>query len=659
MIGNRERPDAVLKSAQTATREKRWEEAERHWRAYRHLAPGDIRGLSGLASVLIGQERWDEAREIGEEFARAFPSHAGGPSILGRVASLTGQWHEAERQWRDALTRNNGDPIALAGQVRALIRLGRLEDAIVSLETLKKAGLKIAASHLLSAELAAARGDLRSAVELSRQAATLFPASRDALRDLGQYLLRSGRLAEAERAAEQLSTFEPYAGVILRGQILAARDPGADHTDFWLAAHSRHPESAELTRRVLHAALGAGREPDALWALDYLLTHHNPRLSDANYVIGIINLLGAGKPAIRRALRGYLKRLRRRPEYPLALIRLSRQLFSNFCSRRARPASGHRAVDTWSRALLNRCSLPDGPRQLLERALALQENLRRQKQIAFLDTDVSADEARAFIATVREKLARKEAFSFVRLGDGEANCLPYEAELRSYASADADKREEIWWGAPIPPEQRSVLAQRVLASIRRSDCVGIPTLSRFLRDLALDRDDALTRTRSGRGLRAVLSAVEKGYLEDATTPAARSYASAHLHQDLERWKLYGELFDGVGEIVCITCHPDLPDVLQSLFGVRTAQNVLIPPRSATARLMRKRTMDTRTLPAMVEEVINAMDAVAANRMVVVGAGYLGKWIADEARARGGVALDLGSMLDYWIGMKTRSYLDIS
>jgi hypothetical protein len=303
--------------------------------------------------------------------------------------------------------------------------------------------------------------------------------------------------------------------------------------------------------------------------------------------------------------------------------------------------------------------LSDGPRRILERALALEENLHQQKQIALFDTDISESEARAFVTMVREKLARKEAFSFVRLGDGEANCLPYEARLQSHASADADEREEIWWGGAVPTEQRTNLAQRVLASIRRSDCVGIPTFSRFLRDLALDHDDALTGTRSGRGLRAVLSAAEKGYLVDETTPPARSYASAHLHQDLERWNLYGELFDGIEDIVCVTCHPDIPDVLQSLFGVSTARNILIPPRSATARLMRKRTPDTRTLPAMIEEAIASMNAAAANKLVVVAAGYLGKWIVDEARARGGVALDLGSMLDYWIGLRTRSYLDLS
>jgi hypothetical protein len=46
-------------------------------------------------------------------------------------------------------------------------------------------------------------------------------------------------------------------------------------------------------------------------------------------------------------------------------------------------------------------------------------------------------------------------------------------------------------------------------------------------------------------------------------------------------------------------------------------------------------------------------------LVLVGAGYLGKWLVDVARAQGGVALDVGSVFDYWLGLTTRSYLDLN
>jgi hypothetical protein len=75
-------------------------------------------------------------------------------------------------------------------------------------------------------------------------------------------------------------------------------------------------------------------------------------------------------------------------------------------------------------------------------------------------------------------------------------------------------------------------------------------------------------------------------------------------------------------------------------------------------VLRKRTADTRTLPEMVRDVLTAMGDTPRGRLVIVGAGYLGKWICDEARTRGGVALDLGSIVDYWVGLKTRSYLDL-
>jgi hypothetical protein len=43
----------------------------------------------------------------------------------------------------------------------------------------------------------------------------------------------------------------------------------------------------------------------------------------------------------------------------------------------------------------------------------------------------------------------------------------------------------------------------------------------------------------------------------------------------------------------------------------------------------------------------------------VGAGYLGKRLVDLAKMRGGVALDLGSIFDHWVGINTRSYMDLA
>jgi hypothetical protein len=66
-------------------------------------------------------------------------------------------------------------------------------------------------------------------------------------------------------------------------------------------------------------------------------------------------------------------------------------------------------------------------------------------------------------------------------------------------------------------------------------------------------------------------------------------------------------------------------------------------------------MGPKILPEVLDDIIARLDGDLSGRLVIVGAGYAGKCIVDAARQRGGVALDLGSVLDYWLGVATRSY----
>ena len=66
-------------------------------------------------------------------------------------------------------------------------------------------------------------------------------------------------------------------------------------------------------------------------------------------------------------------------------------------------------------------------------------------------------------------------------------------------------------------------------------------------------------------------------------------------------------------------------------------------------------MGPKILPEVLDEIIGQLNGDLAGRLVIVGAGYAGKCIVQAARERGGVALDLGSVLDYWLGIATRSY----
>jgi hypothetical protein len=118
------------------------------------------------------------------------------------------------------------------------------------------------------------------------------------------------------------------------------------------------------------------------------------------------------------------------------------------------------------------------------------------------------------------------------------------------------------------------------------------------------------------------------------------------------------LLDGVKEIVLVSCHPGLADWIGKRFGLRIAGNIVLPPDSVSAPLLRSRLLETRNLPQILDAVIDEMGDLPRGRLVLVGAGYPGKLLTGIARERGGIALDLGSIFDYWLGLNTRSYLDL-
>ncbi len=456
-------------------------------------------------------------------------------------------------------------------------------------------------------------------------------------------------------ALRDLSLVPARAWFHLHGRVIDRLRPHDDRTDYWGRAVRRFPRERAFLRKKVHAALRADRAADAEAGLDLLLALHRPAERDCNLVTGMANLYQReGNPAaIRDLVRRFLKRLTGTRTYRIAALRLSRLIFAHFPRTHI---DGHFAEHFLR--MLEHAPAEEKPKQLLSRVVAVEEKLATQFPRALFDTHISPAQCRMFIEIVRGRLATKTPFSFVRVGDGEATCIPYEPHLVQFAANDASDRERTWWGKPLDAAERSELSTLVAGAIWSADCIAVPTVSRFLRDIKLESDDALETGRTGRGLRATLYALEN---LDRFRPANLSppiFASCHLHQDLERWNLYPELLDGVNEAILISCHPGLADIVQQRFGMRIAGHVLIPPRHASLPVIKSRIADKRTLPQMIHEVAEKLGDLPRGRLVVIGAGYLGKWLTGLARDRGGIALDLGSIVDYWVGIRTRSYVDL-
>ncbi|HVU22312.1 MAG TPA: tetratricopeptide repeat protein, partial [Rhizomicrobium sp.] len=546
-------------------------------------------------------------------------------------------------QWRRVLELVPGRSQALIRLGRLLVAEGELDEARTHADHLALYAPDNPNAIALFAEIDAARGDHASAVKRRKEAAEKFPQQQNLWHEYGSALIAAKQFAECEALVEKLKNSNPQGAIRLEGNLLQAKLPEAGHSAFWKQAHDAFPQTATFLRRYVQAALRDGKKEEAAKALDTLFATQPLNQGDTNYVIGMVNLLDDDARAVRKLIRDFLKRFRAMPDYRRIALRLSRIIFRFFPKQDRRfPATAN------TRRMLQHTKADPGAIAFVTRAC----DVLGRYDNALLDTDISKTEAAGLVAQLRARLRGKVPTSLVRAGDAEANAFVYEPELARYAAADTVEREIVWWGRTIDEGVREKLAAQVLDALRDSDFLGVPTLEWALRDLKLERREYLA-TRGGRGIRTVLRALDSdGALEN--TRAA--IVSAHVPFDLDTWNLYRDLFAGLNDIVAVSCHAGLPDAFRKRFDAAISQNIVVPPRHASLASFGMTEMGPKILPEVQDEMIAQLPADLSGRMVIVGAGYAGKLFVQEAKKRGAVALDLGSVLDYWIGASTRSYL---
>jgi tetratricopeptide (TPR) repeat protein len=644
----------LRQKARTAQQQKNWILTERLWRESLDADPGDRLALIGLANALIYVGKNGEAARLTDTIIANWPSDENGWLLRARLAEAEGDNAVAITHWRAALAIN-------PSWTQALTRLGRLLASEREFAEARKCAERLSflvpdnpAGDMLQADIETAQGDHERAFELRRKLAERHPRNAQLQRDYSQALLAIGDHEGCESLVAKMRASDPQHALWLEGHILGEREPQHGHTGFWKTALDSYPANTDFLRKYVHAALRDGRLDDARSGMKVLLTHSPLLTSDASYVLGIVNLLDGNRDfgAIRALVREFLKALRTTSSYRLAAIRLSRVILQYF------PKAERPNVRLPSDRLLG--MLRGAPAfahaaQLIRRVAALQTSLREEGGLCIFDSDVSRREAEVFVDEIRTCLASRTPYSLIRIDDGEGNAVPYRSELSQFAEADAMERERVWWGRPLDARHRAVLNARVLNAMRSADALGIPTFSRILRDIRLDGPESFTQSRTGRGITAVLDALDPDGPLRAARATGRMLTSAYLQHDLVKWGLYRRLFEGAGDIVAVSCHSGLPQAMRSLFGANVARNILIPPRHASLAAFGLREMGPRILPEVLDDLIAELDGDLRGRLVLVGAGYAGKCIVQAARDRGAVALDLGSVLDYWLGIATRSY----
>ncbi len=245
------------------------------------------------------------------------------------------------------------------------------------------------------------------------------------------------------------------------------------------------------------------------------------------------------------------------------------------------------------------------------------------------------------LAGLRQAIADARPFSLIRLGDGEGRFMVYQdPAFRGWANpADAeaiiDSIWHNWFGRNFAAEAATdtqALSGALATAIGQADIVGITRADR----LAID-------------------GLHFGYLAHLNQSVCalhpRALTDAFVHSRLhEISPHYASLLRGLAFVGVISPHPGLAERLGRFMTIAAWAEYLVPGEGG----LRSARGPARHFPDRYRQLLDELVVPHRGAVFLVAAGLLGKIYCNVIQQRGGIAIDIGSVSDAWMGLQTRA-----
>jgi len=263
-------------------------------------------------------------------------------------------------------------------------------------------------------------------------------------------------------------------------------------------------------------------------------------------------------------------------------------------------------------------------------------------------------------ARLLQDIRSQRPFSLLRLGDGEGNVLFWDARREQYPELAAIGMERIlrlMFGRHGPARaQWTTFGEPIVQAVRHATYVGLPTPTQ-IQDCAEAMRAAAQPGFDVRGRTGVVGVWDWLIHEDPAHPGGdwladpeRVIVNWHVHLSL--LGCAKEMVAAAGNVSAVTCYPDVLGRLAAACGVAEGRSYLIPPQAGNISATPKEAH----YPGIFQQLCAQLAAdTRPGDLVFVGAGLLGKAYCEVVRAAGGMAVDVGSMMDVWMGHGVRVY----
>jgi len=264
-------------------------------------------------------------------------------------------------------------------------------------------------------------------------------------------------------------------------------------------------------------------------------------------------------------------------------------------------------------------------------------------------SDISWDTGPEVARRIKAAIKTRRPFSMIRVGDGTGNFLGYTdpayAELKAVAQ---DTILQMTFGtSEFSVDEVGKIRDGLIVGMASADILGVSDLFRLGRLKMIDRDlHENPDLRGYSGSRESYVAVHDLLVSRAIRPAA--IVTNHIHRFLALH--IDDILEGV-ESVCVIGPYDLGDRLKTRHGIEAVTTYLIPNQNSTSG------EGERWFPDLYQNLSDQIDPARDGQVYLIAAGLLAKPLAAQIKARGGIALDIGSLIDVWAGRAVRKYHD--
>ena len=245
----------------------------------------------------------------------------------------------------------------------------------------------------------------------------------------------------------------------------------------------------------------------------------------------------------------------------------------------------------------------------------------------------------------RQRIEQGLPTSAIRLSDGEGNVLfadeaRYPA-LRDYVLAKIS-HIHFGGGSDDVPSNAELFLKNMQEAVAEADVIGVTDHRRIGRIFQRVPYDLDIRAATGerKGLATVIQLAEANKLADKII--ADAFFSRLLLPH------YPSILQPARTIVLVTCHPDLVEPIQRISGVQDVRVVEVPLQSSQM----KGTANNH-FPDAYRRICREIPQQPPGAVFLLGAGVLAKYYCALAKRAGGIALDVGAVMDFWAGRSGR------